>query len=130
MDQGPLVTEQIEAGARFLAEFQKQYPLRTAFWLKDDEDGAWTLYVVSRQITDENHAAAYSEVGRVAVKLRDPWFDMFQVKLLEEDDPLAKAAIELEQRYPGRNRFFNQTFPWVSALEVYFYPSPIPVPAS
>jgi hypothetical protein len=31
MDQGPLVTEQIEAGARFLGEFQKYLAIQTAF---------------------------------------------------------------------------------------------------
>ena len=47
MDQGPLVIEQIDAGARFLAEFEKKIPVMAAFWLKASEEGSWYLYVAS-----------------------------------------------------------------------------------
>ena len=95
MDQGPLVSEQIEAGARFLREFQKYAPIQAAFWLKDSEEGAWYLYVASDQITDENFDMAYLEVARVAGRLQDPWFDPLRVKVLGTHKPVAKAALDL-----------------------------------
>ena len=79
MDQGPLVTEQINAGARFLGAFQKYLPVQAAFWLKDSEEDAWSLYVASDQITDDNFDVAYGEVVQIAGALQDPWFDPFQV---------------------------------------------------
>jgi hypothetical protein len=129
MDQGPLVNEQIDAGARFLREFHKYAPVQSAFWLKDSDEGNWFLYVASEQITDENFDVGYGEVGRLGEELRDPWFDIFQVKLIGADHPLAKAALEAQRRYPGRSplRLHGTTFGGGSAEEVYIYPSPIPV---
>jgi hypothetical protein len=131
MDQGPLVAEQIDAGARFLAEFQKTLPVQAAFWLKDSEEGVWHLYVVSDQITDHNIDVGYREVVRVSRRLRDPWFDLFQVKLIGEDHPLAKAVRELQQRYSRQSpaRLNGRVLGGVSVEELYLYPSPLPAPA-
>jgi hypothetical protein len=127
MDQGPLVSEQIKAGARFLDEFQKYLPVQAAFWLKDSDEGAWSLYVASDQITDDNFDVAYGEVVRIAGVLRDPWFDIFQVKLIGADNPLARAVLDLQRRYPGGTpaRFYGKALGGVSTEEVYLYPSPI-----
>jgi hypothetical protein len=132
MDQGPLVIDQIDAGARFLGEFQKYTPVRVAFWLKESDEGEWSLYVASDQITDDNFDVAYGEVLRIAGELHDPFFDPFQVKLIGAGDPLAKAALDIHRRYPGRvaTRFHGQVFGGLPAEEVYIYPSPIPVPAA
>jgi len=129
MDQGPLVIDQIDAGARFLAEFQKYVPIKTAFWLKDSDEGAWSLYVASDQITDDNFDVAYGEVLRIAGQLRDPLFDPFQVKLIGADDPLAKAALDSKRRYPGpvATRFHGKVFGGLPVEEMYVYPSPLPV---
>jgi len=131
MDQGPLVSEQIDAGARFLGEFQKYLPIQAAFWLKDSEEGAWNLYVVSDRITDDNFDVAYGEVLRIAGQLQDTWFDPFQVKLIDVNDSVAQAALDIQRRFHGKvpTRFREMTFGGVSVDEVYIYPSPIPVPA-
>ncbi len=130
MDQGPLVSEQIDAGARFLREFQKYVPVQTAFWLKDSEEGEWYLYVASDRITDDNFDVAYEEVARIAGTIRDPWFDPFQIKVIGTDDPLAKGVEDLLRLCPRRPARFRDTpLGGVSAAEVYVYPSPLPVPA-
>jgi hypothetical protein len=130
MDQIPLVTEQIDAGTRFLNEFQKYLPIQVAFWLKNAEEGDWNLYVASDQITEDDFDVAYGEVVRIAGQLRDPWFDLFQVKLIGATDPLAQAALDLQRRFPGGmpTRFHGNTFGGLSVDEVYIYPSPVPVP--
>jgi hypothetical protein len=53
------------------------------------------------------------------------------VKLIGTDDPLAKAALDFTQRFPGPvpTRFHGKTFGGVSVHEVYISPSPIPAPA-
>lgn len=131
MDQGSLVVDPIDAGARFLAEFQKYMPIQAAFWLKENDGGEWSLYVASDQITDDNFDIAYGEVLRLAKVLRDPRFDPFQVKLISADDPLAKAALDIHQRYPGRiaTRFHSIVFGGLLVEEVYIYPSAILVPS-
>jgi hypothetical protein len=130
MDQGPLVSEQINSGARFLAEFQKYRPVQSAFWLKDGDEGAWYLYVASEQITDDNFDVAYREVGQVADTLRDPEFDVFRVKVIGTDHPLAQAVLDLRRHYPGRTRFHldGRRIGIVSVEELYLYPSPVPAP--
>jgi hypothetical protein len=129
MDQVPLVSEQIDAGTKFLGEFQKYLPIQAAFWLKETEEGDWSLYVASEQITDDNFDVAYGEVLRIAGQLRDPWFDPFQVKVIGANDPLAQAALDIQRRFPGRmpTRFHRRIFGGVSVDEVYVYPSSIPV---
>jgi hypothetical protein len=131
MDQGALVNEQIDAGARFLREFQKYLPVQAAIWIKESEEGELNLYVASDQITDDNFDVAYGEVSRIAGELDDPWFDPFQVKLIGIDDPVAQAALDVQRRYPGRTptRYHGKTFGGVGVEEVYLYPSPLPVPA-
>jgi hypothetical protein len=129
MDQVPLVIDQIDVGTRFLGEFQKYLPIQAAFWLKETEEGDWSLYVVSDQITDDNFDVAYGEVLRIAGQLRDPWFDPFQVNLIGANDPIAQVALDIQRRVPGRmpSWFHGKTFGGVSVDEIYVYPSPIPV---
>jgi hypothetical protein len=127
-----MVSEQIEAGARFLREFEKYAPVQSAFWLKDSEAGTWWLYVASDQITDDNFDLAYGEVVRITGVLRDPWFDVLQVKVLGQDHALAKAALELQQRYPSRTpiHLHGKTVGGVTLDEVHVYPSPLAAPVS
>jgi len=100
MDQELLVTEQIEAGRKFLEVFERSIPIRAAFWLKAGEDSGWYLNVAAEQITDENIRAAYGDVVRAAKLIDDPNFDRFRVKLLGATDPLARAAWEVCRRSP------------------------------
>lgn len=128
MDQGPLVTEQIEAGAKFLAEFGKYVPVQAAFWLKDSEGGEWYLYVASERITDDNFDRAYGEVARITDELQDPNFDPFQVKVIGAEDRLARAAREYQRRFPGKTppRLRDDIFGGIHVEQAYFYPLPIP----
>jgi hypothetical protein len=127
MDQGALVREQIDAGARFLLEFQKPYPVQSAFWVKEGETGDWYLYIASDRITDENFDVVYGEVIRISGLMKDPWFDPFQVKVIGEDDPMAKAVFAAQHNYSGPipTRFRGRSFGGRSVDEIYLYPSPI-----
>jgi len=131
MDQGPLVTEQIDAGAKLAAEFDKRTPLQAAFWLKESEDGQWYLYLVSDQINDTNFDLAYGEVHRLLGRGSHLWLDPFQVKVAGVENPLAKAVIAIQQRYPSpfATRLRNRMLGGVSVDEVYVYPIPVPAPS-
>jgi hypothetical protein len=127
MDKGPLVNEEIEGAARFLAEFDKRFPVESAFWLKEGNHGNWSLYVVSDEIADENFDRANREVARITNEMRDPWFDGLQVRVLGDDKSLGNAVAELRRRYPADRpaRFFGQTVDGIPAEEIYVYPSPL-----
>jgi hypothetical protein len=129
MDQGPLVIEQIDAGATFLGEFGKRAAIAAAFWLKASEEDLWYLYVASDEFNAKNLDVAYGEVLRIAGQMQNPYFDPFQVKLIKRSHPLAKAALEMLQRFPGRmaTRLHRRNFGGMSADEVYIYPIPVTV---
>jgi hypothetical protein len=127
MDQSSLVTEEIDAGTKFLCEFDKYEPVTAAFWLKSSDEDFRYLYVASNQIDDSNFDVAYGEVLRVANEMRSPYLDPFRVKLVNTKNPLAKAAIDVNQRFPGRipTRFGGKSFGGTSIDDVYIYPSPL-----
>jgi len=99
MDQGPLVTEQLDAGLTFLGEYEKKFPVQVAFWIKNVE-GKWRLYVASEKISDSNFTLGYKEVVRITHEHPDPWLDPFQIRVIGADDLLAKAALDAIQQTP------------------------------
>jgi hypothetical protein len=132
MDQGPLVVSQIDAGTKFLGELQTFIPIQSALWVKEQDDGEWSLYVASDKVTDDNFDVAYGEVLRIVGRMGEPQFDPFQVKLIGADDPLAKAALGVSRQLPGRvaTRFDGRVFGGLPVEEVYIYPLPIRVPTA
>ena len=126
MDQGSLVKERVNAGARFLREFGKCAPIVVAFWLKDSENGRWKLCVASNRINDTNTGVDYGEVMQIAGEIKDPDFDPFQVRLLRMDDPLVNAALTAYERRPPKIPFTIRpaTFGGSGAEEVYFVQGP------
>ena len=127
MDQDSLVENRIEAGKRFLDEFNKEYPLKTAFWLKESDDGAWYLYVASERIDESNRRDAYMGVSRAAKRVQNVYFDRFWVKVVEKDHPLVNAVLEIQERYPNPLGIHYRGFRLgkASIEGAYFYPLPI-----
>ncbi|MGH7137423.1 MAG: hypothetical protein ACREHD_16895, partial [Pirellulales bacterium] len=128
MGKRPLVREQIDAGATFLREFEKYAPIDVAFWYcDDDDDSSPILWVASQQFNDGDSRPAYGEVIRIASAMRDPNFDSYQVKFVSADDRLAKAAIELMQRYGGKipAHYHSRRIGEIFAAEIYIYPLPV-----
>lgn len=127
-----MVTEQIDAGAKLASEFDSKYkPLKAAFWLKESEDGQWFLYLVSDQIDDTNFHLAYGEVPRLLGRGPHLWLDPFQIKVAGIDDPVAKAVLEIQQKYPGRpaTRLRNRMVGGLNVEEAFIYAIPIAVPS-
>jgi len=122
--------EEIDAGAELAREFDKYEPVEAAFWLKASDEDHRFLYIASERIDDTNFDVAYGEVLRLADKMQSIYLDPFRVKLISADDPLAKAAVDIHKRFPGRRptRFGGMTFGGISVDEVYIYPSPLPAP--
>ncbi len=131
MDQGPLVMEEIDAGAELVRQFDNYKPVKVAFWLKATGEQNRFLYIASERIDDMNFDIAYEEVLRLADKIRSPYLDPFRVKLVGAEDPLARAAVEINKRFPGRmaTRFGGKSFGGIGVDDVYIYPSPLPAAA-
>lgn len=131
MDKSPLVTEQIDAGAWLIGEFSKRIPVQAAFWLRERDSDEWYFYLASDQINDSNFDHAYAEVLRIVPPQQSLWLDPFQVKVVGMDAPVAKAALDVMRKYPGRipTRYHGRHFGGLSVDEVCIYPLPLPASA-
>ncbi len=134
MDQGPLVREEIDAGGELTREFDKYAPVMVAFWLKASDDEYRYLFIASDQINDTNFDLAYREVLRLTSKMNSLYLDPFRVKVIGADDPLAKAAVDIHQRFPGifPTRFGGKMFGGISVDDVFIYSPSLsaPVPSN
>ncbi len=130
MDQEPLVSEMIDAGAALVRDFAAEYkPLQAAFWLKEPDYGRWYLYLASDQIDDSNIPAAYGEVIRLLDRRPSLWLDPLRVKVRGTDSPLVKSVLDIQRKYPQllptrlrSPRLGGETFD-----EAFLYALPIPV---
>jgi hypothetical protein len=129
MDQGSLVNEQIEAGAKVAAEFDKYAPLAAAFWAKDIEYKDWYLYLASEQINSTNFDLAYGEVVRIFGDKKRPGMDIFQIKVAGLDNPLVKGVCDLQRAYPNvaGSHLWTRRLGEVMVEDAYIYPLPVSV---
>ena len=120
--------DEINAGAEFVRAFDHYRRVKAAFWLKASDESQRYLYIASDQIDATNFDVAYGEVLRVASQIRSIFFDPFQVKVINADKPLAKAAMEINRRFPGRigTRLGGRMFGDIYIDSAYIYPSPVP----
>jgi hypothetical protein len=125
VDQGPLVTEQIDAGEELLARFQQYKPVSAAFWLRESET-PWYLYLASDQIDDTNFDLAYGEVVKLLDARSRLWLDPMQVKVRGTSDPVVQSIVSLQQKFPAPHptRLHHRLLGGRSVEEAYIYPLP------
>lgn len=123
MGQDLLVTEQIDAGAEFLRDFNNYVPVSVACWVNPAESESVFLCIASDEIDDSNVDVAYGEVLRRLGTRRSQWLDPFQVKLLNSSDPIAKDAIQIRDRYPAKipTRYNGASIGGMSIKSAYIY---------
>ena len=125
MDSNPLVIEQTDAGAELVLKLRAYLQVEAAFWLNPSEEGGWALYIASPEIDKNNFDLAYGEAIRIVQSMKTPYIDPFQVRIVRVSDPLTRAAIEVNQRYPGNAaiRLRGKAFGGLAVEEVFIYPS-------
>ncbi|MGP0068833.1 MAG: hypothetical protein ACLQGP_35190 [Isosphaeraceae bacterium] len=127
MDQEPLVREWIDAARKLLDELENDLPIQAAFWLKEDEDSHWNLYIASERVKNGGTAADYGVVANASKTIDDPNLNLSRVTLIGIKDPLAQAALDMYKRYPTRIPIFRWRDPfgkrYVEGL--YLYPQPV-----
>lgn len=132
MDNGPLVTEEIDAGAELIRQFDQYAPIKAAFWLRASGDDARYLYLASDQVRDTNLYEAYGEVVRLIDQIDNPYLSIFRVKIIYGTNPLALSAAEINEQYPNRfgTRLKGQTLGNLIIEDVYIYPPSVLVATS
>jgi hypothetical protein len=132
MDQGPLVTEETDAGAELVQKLNQYFPVKAAFWLKASDEDERYLYIASDKINETNVRAAYREAFRLANEMQSPYLNPFRLKLIGGQDQLTVAALDVQNRFAGlmATRFHGKAFGGQTVDDVYLYPpsSPAAVP--
>jgi hypothetical protein len=126
MDTSPLVIDEISAGEEFLNRLNAHQRVVAACWLRSGENEERYLYVSLDGLTATNSSAAYRDVLRIAGEMTDHYLDPFRVKLISADDPVAKAILDVYDRYPARipTVMNRRVFAGRAVTEVYIYPPP------
>lgn len=124
MGEELLVIEQIDAGADFVRDFSEHFPVSVACWVVPAESDNLFLYIGSDNIDDGNIDVAYREVLQRLRGRRNQWLDPFQIKLVNSCDPIARDAIQIRDRYPGKTptRYHGSSMGGMSIQGAYIYP--------
>jgi hypothetical protein len=126
VDSQTLVSEQIDAGLELVERFDKFMPVKVAFWLKPSDEDSWSLYIACDRVKQEGVANGNREIVRICQAINSPYLDMFQVKLIHADHPLARAVLDIHRRYPGKLpiRYGGRVLAGITIEGAYLYSSP------
>ena len=102
MDYGPLVSEEIAAGEQLLQEFDRLFPVKIAFWLREAEEPLRFLYIASDGIDPQTRGRGYDEIARIIEAVTLPVLDWHRIHLVEGDDSLIVAVAKFARNYPNR----------------------------
>lgn len=132
MDNGPLVKEEIDAGRELVRRLGRIRPVKTAFWLKASDNPFRYLYLASERNDAHKDDLTYREVLPVEREMDNPDLDGFRIKVIAADHPLARAAVEIAERYPASagRRHGEMPFGNLYADDLYVYPLPLPAAVS
>jgi hypothetical protein len=128
MDQGTLVENQIDDGAKIVEKLRESgFDVAAAWWMKASEEGLWFLYIATKEVDEKGIKAAYHAVLTVMHGLGQLWVDRFQVKLVGPENPITKDVLSILARYPGLSptRYGGKRLGNVSIDDSYIYPPPV-----
>jgi hypothetical protein len=127
VDTELLVDSRIDDGQRLIDQLVRDgLEIKAAFWVKTKEEGLWHLYIASPSVDQEKPGEAYGRAYASLSELPDTTISLSDIKLINGTNPLAKAAVAVRERQPGKGlisvtgkRLGDQ-----SIEEAYVYPPP------
>jgi hypothetical protein len=125
MDTELLVDNRIEDGQKLVSELViAGFDVSVAFWVKTSEEELWFLYIGSTSVEPSKIGDAYRTLYACLSKIPDPWVGMSEVMLIEASNPIAKEAMTVRDRHPGRLpvRFQGERLGSLFIEEAYIYP--------
>ena len=125
MDQGPLVTSDLDDGAELAQKMANHWPVKAVFWLRRPDDDRPHLYLGIEGIDGTSKRPVYHDVNQVAREMSNVYFDRYKVSVIDANDPMARAAIDLNEQYPDPigHRGGPQMFGGVFAEDLFVYPT-------
>jgi hypothetical protein len=132
MDQGILVSGSPGEGADLVRKLAMRWPVKAAFWLLGSDDDRGKLYIAIEGLRDMSRMPVYGDVIDIAREASYPDFDDDRVTLIDAGKPMARAAIDLNERHPALMPYRGgaQMFGDVFAEGIYVYPTPVLAPVS
>jgi hypothetical protein len=125
MDYELLVDRQIEDGKSLLGGLVHDgFDVTVAFWVRTSEEGLWFLYIGSTSVRTMSLADAYRVVYGALRRVPNTEIPISNVKIVDADNPVARSAIEVRDRYPARlpARYNGKRLGGMSIEEAYIYP--------
>ena len=98
-----LLVEQKAGGLRLVEQLLRDgFPVSVAFWVRTSKGGLWNLYIASSEVDKEKWSHdVYRRLIASMDRVPSKYVTLVDVKLLNERDPVATAAIEFAMRYPA-----------------------------
>lgn len=98
-----LVIGRIDEGQRIIDQLVRDgFEVTVAFWLKAGEYDPWHLYIASPRVDAERPGESYPALYASLSKVPDTPVQVSQVRLVNDAQPIARAAVALRDRYPNR----------------------------
>ena len=120
-----LVDRRIEAGRDLVAAMAATgFDMSVAFWVKTAGEGLWFLYIGSESVAPGTVGDAYVTLGDCLFKVPDPEVEFSQVRIVEAQNPIARAAMQARDRRSGRPlvRIRDDQLGDLAVAEAYIYP--------
>ena len=128
MDTEILVGSQFDDGRRLVGQVVRDgFDVSVAFWVKTSEEGLWHLYLASPSVDEGTLVEAYRKVYASLSKIPDSAVSISDIKLINDENPIAQDVIAIRDRYPARvpRRFRGKRIGNLSIVEAYIYPPPV-----
>ena len=128
MDTEILVGSQFDDGRRLVGQVVRDgFDVSVAFWVKTSEEGLWHLYLASPSVDEGTLVEAYRKVYASLSKIPDSAVSLSDIKLINDENPIAQDVIAIRDRYPARvpRRFRGKRIGNLSIVEAYIYPPPV-----
>jgi hypothetical protein len=125
VDYELLVDDQVDEGKSLITGLVDDgFDVSVAFWVKTSEEGFWFLYIGSTSMRTMSLADAYRAVYGVIRRIPSTRLSLSNVKLVDPDNPIAKSAREIRDRYPARlpSRYHGRRLGNMTIEEAYLYP--------
>jgi hypothetical protein len=102
------------------------FDVTVAFWVKTSEEGLWFLYIGSASVRNMSLADAYRVVYEALRRIPGAGVPLSSIKLVDADNPIARSAIEVRDRFPARlpTRYNGKRLGSMAIEEAYIYPRP------
>lgn len=124
MDYQTLVSEEKEAGLRLVQLIHGTHPVKVAFWLKQEVESPWKLFIGGEWVEFQHSREAFKVVLEAIDQLNDSTLELPRTSVIPLEHSLARAALDFWKKYPGVLPTWSNDsrFGEMSVERVYLYP--------